>query len=162
VYPPHPRKSLRISSKIHSLRNQYAYCHAADPDYQMQTFHPARHDLGCTKTKLTSSKETSWDVDIPKFGRLIYKSSRKLPDPTTTELRKKKFTASVWFHVSQFFNCLPSCWWRSVSLWWKSKTIHNLTKEQNLGGDRIFQALGKIEHELLRSGIYCLESIAKV
>ncbi len=60
------------------------------------------------------------------------------------------------------FQPSTSCWWRSVSLWWKSKTIHNLSKEQNLGGDRISQLLGKIEHELLRSGIYCLESIAKV
>ncbi len=78
---------LEISSKIHSLINQYAYCHAAVSNANVS---PARHDLGCTKRKLTSSKETSWDVDIPKFGRLIYKSSRKLPDPTTTWAQKKE------------------------------------------------------------------------
>jgi hypothetical protein len=130
----------------------------------MQMFHQQDMILGAPKQKLQAPiKETSWDVDIPKFGRLIYKSSRKSPDPTTTWAQKKDvFTASVWFHVSQLFNCLPSCWWRSVSLWWISETIHNLSKEQNLGGDRISQVRGKIKHELLRSGIYCLESIAKV
>jgi hypothetical protein len=48
---------LEISSKIHSLRNQYAYCHAADPDCQMQTFHQQDMILDVAKQNLQAPKK---------------------------------------------------------------------------------------------------------